>query len=212
MNATQDRSKNIEDGGVQEEQPSNDERWSVIWAALIIYWSIDAVTVFFLALGGLIVSIIFKVVLSTGDEENRCDNANTMFIISLVIFFIRMVDMVLGCCTIGCWFCSRSKEINDRQLIPHIINCIIVGTAQCLLSLGNIVLGIIGLVSEGTDCAGSIISIVFAVLLIMDSAFEMFIWIGAYFIRINQDKATIPPIVDRIIPNCLVRWARRTRL
>ena len=118
MDATQDRAKNMEEGGGHGEQPSNDERWSVIWAALIIYWSIDAVTAFFLALAGLLASIVIKVVLATHDDEHRCDNANIMFLISLVIFCIRLVDMVLGCCTIGCWFCHRTTEIHDRQLIP----------------------------------------------------------------------------------------------
>mmetsp|Transcript_1608 Transcript_1608/g.1750 ORF Transcript_1608/g.1750 Transcript_1608/m.1750 type:complete len:210 (-) Transcript_1608:125-754(-) len=203
----------IEAGGGEDEQAiSNDDRWALIWSALIIYWAIDALTIFVIALASLIASIIFMAATAASNDEKPCKIAGIMFILSLIIFLTRFIDMVLGCCTIGCWFCRNKTDTDGREMIPHIRNCIIIGTTQALLSLANIVLGIVGLTSEGTACAGSVVTIVFAVLLIMDAGFEMFIWIGAYFIRINQDKAPIPPIVDKIIPNCLARWARRTRL
>lgn len=204
-----------EEGRGENDEPNNDDRWAVIWAALIIYWAIDAVVTFVVALAAFIASIVVKIIIAKQvdtDDEKNCDNANTIFLISLTILLVRFIDMILGCCTIGCWFCSSNNADSDRQMVPHIRNCIIISTGQCFLALANIVLGIIGLVSEGTDCVGSVVTIVFAALLIMDSCFEMTIWIGAYIIRINQDKAQIPKIVDKIMPNCLVRWAQRTRL
>ena len=169
-------------------------------------------TVFLIAFVSLIVSVIFKVSTASDEDDGQCEVANTMFILSLMIFLTRLIDMVLGFCTVGCWFCRNNTDNDDRGLIPHIRNCIIISIGQGLLSLANIVLRVIGLTSEGLACAGSIISIVFAVLLIMDSGFEMFVWIGAYFVRINQHNAPIPPIVDKIIPDCLMSFARRIKL
>mmetsp|Transcript_24714 Transcript_24714/g.25138 ORF Transcript_24714/g.25138 Transcript_24714/m.25138 type:complete len:232 (-) Transcript_24714:263-958(-) len=189
----------------------NDERWSLIWAALIIYWAMDALAVFFLALFSLVASIVFKAA-SSSDNGSQCEVATIMFYLSLVIFLTRLIDMTLGCCTIGSWFCRKNTGNDDRQLIPHIRNCIIICTTQGVLSLVSIVYGIIGLTTEGSACAGSAISIVFSVLLILDAGWEMFIWIGAYFLRINQHNAPIPPIVDKMIPGFLASWARRTRL
>ena len=100
--------------GQEEEPNSNDERQSLIWVALIIYQAIDAVTVFLIAFVSLIVSVIFKVSTASDEDDGQCEVSNTMFILSLMIFLTRLKDMVLGFCTVRCWFCRNNTDNDDR--------------------------------------------------------------------------------------------------
>ena len=127
------------------------------------------------------------------------------------MFVTRFADMVIGICMVGCWCCG-SQATKERRLLPHIRNCIIVCSLQCVLSLGSIITAIVGFVESGSECVGSIVSIVFACLLAAEAAGELFIWCGAYGMRLNQHKAPIPPIVDRVVPEFLFEWARRSKM
>jgi len=151
-----------------ESTPSNDERWSLIWIVLVVYWAIDALLVFLLAFVSFIVSVAFFAA-----TTSSCSVTGIMFLFSSLIFITRLFDLVIGCCTIGFWFCGTpGSDQEDRRLLPHIRNCIVICGLQCLFSFLIIVTGIVGLVTDTNDCPGASVSIVFAFLLLLDAGWN----------------------------------------
>ena len=189
----------------------NDDRWSLVWHALIIYYTFDSIFAFFLSLASFIANLIYHAIVSAAGPS-ACPVSQIMFILSGVTFATRFIDMVLGCCTLGCWCCGGGDAKRDRALLGHIRNCILICGAQCGLALASIVVAIYGMVQFGEECMGSIVSIVFALLLLADAGWELFIWIGAYWMRLNQHQIAIPKMVDNLIPTFLYDWARKHRL
>ncbi|CAB9530618.1 expressed unknown protein [Seminavis robusta] len=201
-----------------EENPdiSNEERWSLIWTLLIIYSAYNAIVGFFVSLGGFLANMIFYIVVV--GPTSSCSQADKLFILSTVIFGINLCDMTLGCCTVGySWFLKRSPAAGPQQqhgnILPHIRNSIIICTVQLFLSLGGIVIAIVGLVQNASACAGSGAGMAFNILLFLDSGWELFIWIGAYVVlRKGHANAPIPDIVDQIVPDSVWEIAKRIQL
>lgn len=201
-------------------QISNDERWALIWGVLIIYWAFDAVVVFLTAFVGFLANTIFYFA-----APGECTQADTLFVLSMLIFLLKFIDMTLGCCMVGCWFCpggsrsgSREEQLLQQEerykhsLLPHIRKCILVCLAQMGLSLGGIVTFVVGMVQSPEACAGSGVGMIFNIILFLDSGWELFIWVGAYLMRKNQGHAPISDIVDKIVPNFLWEWAKKQQL
>ena len=183
--------------------PKAGRTYATIWAAVKVYYIIDAIFAFFVALISLILSLVLSGAIDNG---NACDFAQVHKIGYIIVFSTRCLDMCMGCCD----FCSS----DTGRFGVYCLRNLLLSCFQCLLGCMNTLYAAL----DAILCLNHLawITFAFGILLVVTAAEEIYIWAGVYFLY-RASKHSPPPQwaeeavsswADRL-PDCFVAYIDR---
>mmetsp|Transcript_22225 Transcript_22225/g.40918 ORF Transcript_22225/g.40918 Transcript_22225/m.40918 type:complete len:224 (-) Transcript_22225:281-952(-) len=170
---------------------TDDERWSIIWACVNIYYTWDASIGVAIAILAFTAGIIFKIAIAEDCDSNT-------WMISLILLVTRLLD---ACC--GCAGLVRDPFPTRRAFFWDIIRNMFI----CMLQ-GILALVIIGVAlhdhTQDSDCSiSTLVAAVSGILLILQASEEFPIWCVVLFLWCIAGRAGAPKWVDGLLPQCL---------
>mmetsp|Transcript_43298 Transcript_43298/g.101880 ORF Transcript_43298/g.101880 Transcript_43298/m.101880 type:complete len:226 (+) Transcript_43298:74-751(+) len=183
-----------------EDALTNEERWSMVWAVVNIYYTWDASFGLVVASLAFAVGLVFKLVLAADCESDA-------WIVSLVVLGTRALDAFCGCAGI-----LRDPFPSRKAFLCDILRNMFICILQGVLALVILAMSVAAWTDDESCWLHSLISIGCSLLLMAQATEEFPIWCIVLFLWCIAGSAAVPNWVDNAIPKFLRERAKARRM